>query len=59
MTISRVARQAIAAGMRSMAVAPLTYGIPDQRPDVTLRVSILGHSSTEARTAGGLMVEIP
>lgn len=57
-TISRVARQAIAAGLRPRSGAPLSYGIANQREDVTLSVSIRCAVKAEARTVGGLMVEM-
>lgn len=57
-TISRLARQAIASGLRPMPSAPMSYGLASQRPDVTLSVSMFGASVPEARTTGGFTVEI-
>ena len=57
-TVSRLARQALTSGLRPALSAPLSYGIADQRPDVTLSVSMFGTTAAEARTSGGLTVEI-
>jgi hypothetical protein len=57
-TISKLARQALASGLRPAPVAPLSYGIADQRPGVTLSVSVFGASVPEARTSGGLSAEV-
>jgi predicted transcriptional regulator len=56
-TVSRMAREALARGLQPPNAAPLSYGIPDQQPGVTLSISILGISTSETRTGGGLKVE--
>jgi len=56
-TISKLAREAIASGLRPAPVAPLSYGIASQRPDVTLSVSMFGVGLPEARTGGALTME--
>ena len=57
-TVSRVARQALAAGLRPLPAAPLSYGLVGQPSDMTLSVSTYGPSMPEARTTGGLVVLI-
>jgi hypothetical protein len=56
-TISAMAREALAAGLQPPAAGSLSYGIPNQQPGVTLSVSIFGFSTPETRTGGGLTAE--
>ncbi len=54
-TISAMARQAISAGLTSMARASLSYGTPSGAP---LSISMIGINVPKTTTAGGLMLQV-
>jgi hypothetical protein len=56
-TIARVAREALAAGLHPAAPASLSYGIPDPLPGTTLSISMIGVDLPRTTTSGGLAAE--
>lgn len=56
-TISWLARKALAASLHPLALPPLSYGIADPPPGVSLSVSRSGVIAAEAQTLGCLSVE--